>query len=361
MHDFPHKQLLVNYLLGICTMKERLDVDRWLEEDQENVLLLQQVAEEFGNRIQFPLPDKAVVKKELMQHITKTVPPVEDTRRFMQSRNIRRPLFYNRREFWLKLAAMFLVMTMAGGAGIFFGLNFEQEDTADVQPEAIIQQSTMSYGQTASLRFGDGSVIRMNGGSTLRYPETFVHDKREVWLEGEAFFTIAHDESRPFIVHAANTTTRVLGTSFNIKAYKGEGELQIAVVDGRVEVSRTGTGDSENEIDESFLLEKNQWLTYRGQTGSVDQVLERGDGDIWDMVAWKDRVLVFRNKSFERVAGMLERWYGVNITIEDPSLKSYILEGEHHNASLEEVLKSIQFVMDFEYVITGNEVLIQNS
>ena len=361
MNNFPQKQLLINYLLGICTIKERSEVDRWLEEDQKNVTFLLQVANEIGNSEHFPLPDKAQVKKELMQQISKSLPFARKTTGKVQSsRHIRRPLFYNRREFWLKIAAMFLVIIMASVTGIFFGMNFEQGQTAEVQPEIIFQQSTLSYGQTASLRFGDGSIININGGSSLRYPETFAPDRREVWLEGEAFFSIAHDETRPFIVHAGKITTRVLGTSFNIKAYEGEGELQIAVADGRVEVSTTDADEFKNNSREVILLEKNQWITYRGQSDSGDLVLEKGVGDIRDMIAWKDRMLVFRNKPFDQVAVMLERWYGVNITIEDPSLKSYILEGEHHNASLEEVLNSIQFVMDFDYIIKGNEIFIRN-
>lgn len=358
MSDFPQKQLLVNYLLGICTLNERVKVDQWLQEDQENMSLLLQVAKGFGNKEHIPLPDKYLVKKELMQQITKTYSFAEETARFLRPGRGRRPLFYSRGDFWMKLAAIFLVIFMAGAAGIFFGQNYEQFNNPE--PQVQIQQSSLSYGQTASLRFGDGSVINLNGGSSLRYPETFAHDRREVWLQGEGFFSITHDEARPFIVHAGNTTTRVLGTSFNIKAYEGEVELQIAVADGTVIVTTTDSELADNGEEEAILLRKNQWITYWGHAISGDQVLEKGEGDVRDMIAWKDRVLVFRNKSFEQVAGMLERWYGVNITIDDPSLKGYIIEGEHQNVSLEEVLNSIRFVMEFDYTINGNDVIISN-
>jgi len=358
MNDFPQNQLLVNYLLGICTLKERVKVEQWLEEDQENFSLLMQVARDFGVKEQFALPDKDLVKKELMDQITKQFSHAEEPAGLFPARHGHRQLLYKRGE-WVKLAAIFLVISMTGAAGVFFGQNYGQLPDSDVRAQEI-QQSTLSFGQTASLRFGDGSIIKLNGGSTLRYPKIFAIDRREVWLEGEGFFSIAQDENRPFYVHAGNTTTRVLGTSFNIKAYDGELELQIAVAEGSVMVTRAGFDGSDDDGEESILLNKNQWITYRGQTLSGDSVLEEGQGDIRDLIAWKDRVLVFRNKPFEQVAVMLEQWYGVNITIQDETLKGYIIEGEHQNVSLEEVLNSIEFVLNFEYTIKGNEVLIRN-
>ena len=108
------------------------------------------------------------------------------------------------------------------------------------------------------------------------------------------------------------------------------------------------------DYSEPIFLEENQWVAYR----SIDGVLKQGEGNIRETIAWKDRVLIFSNKTFKEVAKMLERWYGIKVTIENSSLNDYILEGEHQDVSLEEVLKSIRFVMDFEYEINEQEVRI---
>lgn len=362
MKDYPEKQLLLNYLLGICTPREQETVEQWLDQDPENIEILRTTIQELKEKRPYSIPEKAKVKKDLLESISES------------SSRARKHLVRQLqvRDYWLRIAALFLVVVLSSGAGVYFVYDQRPkgEATADVQPEIIYRESRLANGQTASLRFGDGSVIRLNGGSTLRYPEVFADDRREVFLEGEAFFSIAPDEERPFLVHAGGMTTRVLGTSFNIRAYEGDDRLQVVVAEGKVMVtpdplsgrnfsgiaSRTGNGthpaDSENQV---VYLEKNQWMTYH----TAGQILEKGEGNIEEMIAWKDRILVFRNKSFGQVTEMLERWYGVNILIEDPGLKDHILEGVHRDVSLEEVLNSIQFVMGFDYLINGNEIVIK--
>src|SRR5690625_3394009 len=124
---------------------------------------------------------------------------------------------------------------------------------------------------------------------------------------------MAPDATRPFVVHAGNMTTRVLGTSFNIRAYEGDDRLQVVVAEGKVMVtpapssgrnfsgiaSRTNHNnilpvDSESQV---VFLEENEWMTYH----TTGQILEKGKGNIEEMIAWKDRILVFRNKSFGQV------------------------------------------------------------
>jgi transmembrane sensor len=361
MNDFPQKQLLINYLLGICTNREQKEVEHWLDKEPGNVALLQQVASELEGEEAYSKPDKGEVKQELFRHIAEPVPVEKKGSGFVISTRLSKISVSRRKIMYFKVAAMLLVICLAGATAFYMSMDIPAESSQEI----VVNQRSLSYGQTATLRFGDGSVIQLNGGSTLQYPDTFTEDRREVHLDGEAYFRIAEDQQRPFIVHAGNTTTEVLGTSFNIKAYNDENELQIAVAEGKVkirqineELSKTGEAFHEERSfeynDSAVILEKNQWVTYH----SVSGILEQGEGNIREMFAWKDRVLLFSNKSFEEVAKMLERWYGIMISIEDESLKDHILEGEHQDVSLEEVLESIRFVMDFEYEIDENEVRI---
>ena len=356
MNDFSQKQLLMNYLLGICTSREREKVERWLDEAADNVDLLQQVANELAKKAAYPKPAKADVKKELFHRIDPSIIHVKNSKKNRDRIFAEKSKFvaYKRNTMALKLAALFLIVCVAG----IMAVVLDREISFQTEQEMLLSQRTLPNGQTATLRFGDGSEIQLNGGSTLRYPDTFGSDSREVYLDGEAFFRIARDEERPFIIHAGNTITEVLGTSFNIKAYPDEHEIQVAVASGKVKVMHTTSDDflteTVQDYSEPIFLEENQWVAYR----SIDGVLKQGEGNIRETIAWKDRVLIFSNKTFKEVAKMLERWYGIKVTIENSSLNDYILEGEHQDVSLEEVLKSIRFVMDFEYEINEQEARI---
>lgn len=361
MNEYANKQLLVNFLLGICTERERQKVEQWLNDAPENAELLKQTASHLRGGKTYALPDMEEVRNELLQKIGRF-----EGNSFGAAGMVGGCRINSRQFHWVRAAAIFLVILLSGLATYFIANDINSEVDRIVQEsDAVFKQSMLADGQTASLYFGDGSVIQLNAGSSLRYPEKFALDKREVYLSGEAFFTISRDENRPFIVYAGNTITHVLGTSFNIRAYDGDDKLQVVVAEGKVAVTQAPATQKSNPdglkssglIDDEkvILLERNQWMTYHTKS----EIIERGEGDIRELIAWKDRVLVFRSMPFRDVAGMLERWYGVKFKIENPDLENHVLEGEHHDVSLEEVLKSIQFVMDFEYSINGNEIIIR--
>ncbi len=352
MRKAPEHQLLVNYLLGICTPKELDYVEQWLAQTPDNVQALEQVLEKL-NKADHPQLNKESVKERLFRQVesdliaahffSKTTPPkVKDSQDTSAAGSEKTALI-------VKSIALVVVVSIA----FIFTLQLSKpSNSADTPQITELHERQLAYGQTSTFRFNDGSVITLNGGSTLRYPEQFNPEKREVYLEGEAFFDIASDKSRPFIVHVGNTTTRVLGTSFNIKAYRNDEKLQVTVVEGKVGVS------SNNEADVSeqpIILEENQWATYH-QSG---EFFEQGEGNVWEQIAWKDQVLIFNDKPFSEVAKMLERWYGVDIILQGDQLQDAKLQGEHKNMSLERVLQSIQFILGIEYTIKEQVVTIQ--
>lgn len=342
MKEIPKKQILINYLLGLCTQNELDQVEGWLDESPEHVQILEQVLREI-RLTKPPELNKTHIKRSVFQHIE------------AGNQERIRPLKPNKHNnSWaVKAVAMVSVFIIA----LSLTFNIESTKTAAPQPEKLpLQQRNLAYGQTSTFRFSDGSVITLNGGSSLKFPEQFEKDKREVYLEGEAYFDIAPDKYRPFLVHVGSTTTRVLGTSFNIKAYDNDKEMQIAVVEGKVGVTSNSAPSTKNP-EEQIVLEKNQWATYH-RSGTL---VEQGEGDIWEQIAWKDQVLIFNNKPFSEVAKMLERWYGTEIIIKGKELKDAKLKGKHKSMSLEQVLQSIQFVLGIEYTIEDQVVTIQAS
>lgn len=355
MKDFPEKQLVINYLLGICTDREAEKVEEWLEENPRHVYLLQEIAKNLEKDSPLSVADKEEIKKNIFAEIDDRSHQKNLSHSFKEkdhwSGNTSKTLFFIVPDFLFKAAAIILIIVLAGAGGYYY------HQANKEQKEIVWQERTLPHGQTATFRFSDGSIIKLNGGSTLRYPQRFNDNLREVHLEGEAFFSIARNEAKPFIVHAGNITTRVLGTAFNVMAYDNEQKVEVAVAEGKVAVSQNKAGNNSVKRNKRIILEKNQWVTYQPES----YLWEKGEGDIWEMIAWKDQVLVFNNKTFDEVARMLERWYGVEIIIKDEELKKVVLQGEHEDVSLEKVLDSIQFVLGIEYSMSGDAVTIYAS
>lgn len=338
MNTLPEQEILKRYLLGVCTPEEEMRVETWLRKDPSHADLLQQLAENFGQEASLRNGDKKEIKNTLLEEIE--------------------PRNYNRASdttwsvpvYLLKAAAVMLVVATAALGGYFY----YSQTIAD--NEIAYKQRSLPNGQTATIRFSDGSVIQLNSGSTLRYPEKFSGDRREVYLKGEAFFTVAADKDRPFVVHTGSVQTRVLGTAFNIDGYDDQ-KIQVAVQEGTVSVSDSESNTKGSVKNESTVLEKNEWVVYQKDNG----LQPKQKGDIREMIAWKDQVLVFNNKPLSEVTRTLERWYGVEIIIKDESLKNVVLSGKHDSVSLEKVLENIQFILGIDYTMINDTVTISSS
>ncbi len=161
------------------------------------------------------------------------------------------------------------------------------------------------------LCLADGTVVTLNADSKIHYPDRFTGNERQVSLEGEAFFEVAKDSLKPFVVKTNNIDVRVLGTAFNLKVYPDEHQ-QTTLVRGAVEV----------------LLNKQQVILQPGEQATcIDQELRVERVDIRPYIAWKNERFVFENEPLEAVLKKLERWYNITVFIQDPSLKQLRFTG----------------------------------
>ena len=195
----------------------------------------------------------------------------------------------------------------------------------------------------------DGSTVILSPGSKLNYPSSFDRlAKREVFLEGQAFFDIKHNASRPFIVHTGKLETIVLGTAFNIKALPGETEITVTVKRGKVKV-----------IDQNKILgviTPNQQITYNQQkVSSILKIVDSGDS----YLEWKEQDLLFDNLTIAEAAELLEEQYKVKITISDQSISSQRFTATFpKNESLEQALKSICVFNEVAYKYNKEKDLV---
>lgn len=172
-----------------------------------------------------------------------------------------------------------------------------EEETAAVSQHTL----TTPRGKTFRIALEDGSVVWLNSESRLSYPNHFVGTERRVSIEGEAYFQVAKDESKPFIVQAGAMETRVLGTEFNVCSHT-DGEQSVALLKGSVQVS------SANGRYEQVLTP--------GQEATIDpstHAIETKTVDVMECTAWKDHLFCFRNVELFDIMKEIGHWYNVDV------------------------------------------------
>lgn len=162
------------------------------------------------------------------------------------------------------------------------------------------------YGEY-TVRLGDGSCIRLNSESELRYPVNFCDSVREVWLKGEAYFQVAQDTMRPFIVFADRMKVNVLGTEFNVEAVPGRGQVTATLVEGRVRVEQGEAG---------CILKPGEQVVAGGE------MLEKRPADIRAVTAWVRGMFCFNEVPLEDMMQRLAEWYGFEVQYRQPALKA---------------------------------------
>jgi Fe2+-dicitrate sensor, membrane component len=240
------------------------------------------------------------------------------------------------------------------------------------------KQTEQVAGNTVSTRPGskshitlpDGTQVWINADSRITYDQHFSGEYREVHLSGEAYFDVAHDSARPFIIHTRSVDVRVLGTAFNIRSYPNEKTTETALIRGSVEVTL------HNNPDKKIILKPNEKLVVNNNMldDSVQQVANnwdnepmltlskvryaRADSSASVEVMWVKNKLAFENETFERMVQELERWYNVRFLIKNEKLKWLRFYGVFENKSLDEVLQALSISGEFHYEIKGSEVTV---
>ena len=195
------------------------------------------------------------------------------------------------------------------------------------------------------LELSDGTKVWLNSDSELRFPVTFVGDRRSVEIEGEAYFEVAKDEGKPFHVLAKGVDIKVLGTSFNVMTYRGR--TITTLVEGKVCLTYK---------DESVLMVPDRQAEVIAETGKI---LMR-EVDARNFTLWKDGVFYFENAALETIAERLSQWYDVNIIFNDEALKQlrYSVEMKRYN-NIQDLLTKIEKTQKVKFLIQGKSIYIR--
>lgn len=211
-----------------------------------------------------------------------------------------------------------------------FYFNKQENRNEAVKSESYTEVYTPMASRTKFM-LSDSTIVWLNAGSSLKYPNSFTGQTRMVTLMGEGYFEVSKNEQAPFIVETDNMNVLALGTSFNIMAYPDEQEVHTTLVTGKVKVENVSTGEwcLLDPADQVVLdVNKNEM--------TVSQV------DTHYYTSWIDGKLVFRNAPLELVAKKLERWYNCTIHIKDAGIRESRYTGNIEMESLNEVLELIK-------------------
>lgn len=203
----------------------------------------------------------------------------------------------------------------------------------------------------APLTLADGSNITLNAHSEVKFPEKFGSNNREVYFWGEAFFEIASDPARPFVIEAGDVRIKVLGTSFNVKNDRKSGITEVVVNSGTVLFYH---------VDENEKI-LNQVILHKGDKGvytSADKRLSKMQNDDLNNLSWKTGILVFNETSLDKVFEVVGKKYGITIQMKDAELARLKLTGTYDNESLDSVLEVISLVHKLQFTHNGKDYLV---
>jgi len=243
---------------------------------------------------------------------------------------------------WMVAASVALII----GLGFYF-LTYQSNSRAE---ENILVKST-KWGQKQTLVLSDGSVVKLNAGSSIFFPEKFGQESREVKLIGEAFFEVEEDSKRPFKVLTGDIRTIVLGTSFNVNAYPDQEMIDISLVTGKVRVESANYADK--AIDPIYLIPGEQ-ASYMLSTLYIKK--HKYDAD--EMLSWKNGIIYFKNADEATLVDKLEKWYNVDINVLNGTQNKIDITTKFDNASLENVLTSLGYTLGFDFKIENKKVEI---
>lgn len=272
------------------------------------------------------------------------------------------------------------VLQIAAIIIITFGVGFFANKL--IPPKQDYTTINVPYGAKSQIELADGSQIWINSGSKLTYPDNLNQKEVNLYLEGEAFFDIVKNKKRALNVNTSTISIKVQGTAFNVRSYEDDDDVETTLVRGSISV--TGSVGTKS-IVKPIVLKPNQQATLI--KGSQDfQVKEMGKDqdtiispkkvaektipekpslsikdkvDVNEFISWKNNQLVFKSQRFDELLMTMERWYDVDIVLEDKELSSSIYTGAFDKETIEQAMNALSLSLPFKYEIDKNRIVIK--
>lgn len=224
----------------------------------------------------------------------------------------------------------------------------EQDSLADGTTKEIGYNTVnVPYGGTYTVELCDGTKVYLNSGTTLEFPSRFDGKVRSVILKGEAYFDVARNVSKPFVVEVDEMKVKVLGTSFNVKSYVDEPGVYTTLVEGSVAILRDGQPEKKIKPGEQAYYNKGVG------TLSIAEV------DVKEFTSWKDGVFYFKDIALEEILRIVSRWYDLEVFYMNQGAKSVIYSGKlPMYSSVEDVLRKFEISGDVRFELKGRTLTV---
>ncbi len=328
-------ELLGRYLSGNCSDKEKIIMETWLNQSKENQATYKaykQVWEATSNGLQ----EESLNIDQGWEELNRKIAVFESADVFESSRR-----FISKKTMFVlaRIAAIFLV-----AFGVYYVFNSVMQKQ---EPTTIVQMATEDMQQ--SLVLPDGSEITLNTGSEISYPDSFGADSRQIEFEGEAFFNIAHNPEKRFIIRSGELQIEVLGTSFNLSTCPEGEEMILYLESGKVLFSSMDLQDG--SIREQLILTPGQKGVYNRNSGLICKSDFLGQ----NYLAWKTGIIEFEKTPLPEVFSMLEKTYNIQVETEN-SLENLCLTARFENETPESIFETIHTIFGINYRINGQTI-----
>lgn len=299
------KKLLQKYVEGTIAPEEVGTVVDWLDADEEHV------------------------KEFMALHKLYDISVLNQSERGQKKMKVRRIVFRSALKELLKVAAIALIIW---GGGLWFQGKEQKESSL------LYQTLYVPAGQRAELVLPDSTRVWLNAHSKLIYPASFHQDRRQVELDGEAYFDVRHQEGSPFIVKTKTMNVKVLGTEFNVSAYSDVSGFQVSLLRGSIELDLP-------TLARKYRMTAGEQLLYKEGKYTSSTIKNM------DYFKWKEGLLCFNDQPIEVIIDKLRLYYDIRIEVADlPFLKERYSGKFRVKDGVEQVLKVLQLEHKFSYV-----------
>lgn len=325
--------LLESFMRGETSSQEEQLLANWLHSPEAKEQLLDYYQETWnnsGNDLIAEVQGRMFERIKSQMHATPQLNQQKPKKRFP----FRRVLQY---------AAVVLLVIMAGVGGHLY-TTVQVKDT-EHNSKYLVQTDK---GQRANITLPDGTVVWLNSYTQLQYNADYGTTKRIVSLTGEAYFEVAKNKDKPFIVKAEGVNVEALGTTFNIKAYQEDPHIVATLFSGAVRVS-----SNENNV----ILSPDENATYDRNSGKL--VIHQLENSSYAKM-WRDNELVFNGETLDEIAVLLNRMYNVQIIFKSERIKKYCFSGVICNNSLDNVIELISLTSPITYETRGDTIVLGN-
>lgn len=330
--DFIPEDLTAKYLSGNISSEERTELLSWAEKNEDNrqyfddMIHLWAASEQSENDFEANMDQAwnkisgAIEEKPIL-----SLPRQKTSQLIVKSR----------RNILIRIAAAVLFLMVA---------TYWWTSNGD---EAILIQTALNEQREVFLP--DGTIISLNQNSEISYNKSFKN--RNVQLKGEAFFDVVRDEGNPFVITSGATQTRVLGTSFNVRAYPNDEEIVVTVTSGKVEFKM------EEKPDTKVVLKKNEAGVFTKKEAAVAKKAVTSENS----VSWKTKILTFENIQLREVFPEMERHFGIDIEVQNQAILDCDFMGTYEHPKLDDLIEAMNYTLGLTFEKKGNKYLVSGN